>query len=111
MKFLNALQEDDGNNFSYLVLMKVVNRGRGGHSETSNDQALLSPFDHYIKMKAYMRVEEGGGTLYPWVDCPHPPYHRQILTMFIGTRFEKLFPLHSDPGYSVPHITELRGTL
>ena len=33
-----------------------------GHSETSNDQALLNPFDHYIKMKAYMRVE-GGDTL------------------------------------------------
>ena len=38
-----------------------------GHSETSNDQALLNPFDHYIKMKAYMRVE--GGTLYSGVDC------------------------------------------
>ena len=37
-----------------------------GHSETSNDQALLNPFDHSIKMKAYMRVE--GGTLYPGVD-------------------------------------------
>ena len=32
-----------------------------GHSESSNDQALLSPFDHYIKMKVYMRVEVGGG--------------------------------------------------
>ena len=36
-----------------------------GHSETSNDQALLNPFDHYIKMKAYMRVEWGGGRLSP----------------------------------------------
>ena len=43
-----------------------------GHSETSNDQALLNPFDHNIKMKAYMRVEVGG-TLYPGVDCPHLP--------------------------------------
>ena len=34
-----------------------------GHSETSNDQAFLNPFDHYIKMKAYMRVEVGGGPL------------------------------------------------
>ena len=34
-----------------------------GHSETSNDKALLNPFDHYIKMKAYMRVEGGGDTL------------------------------------------------
>ena len=42
-----------------------------GHSETSNDQVLLNPFDHYIKMKAYMKVE-GGGTLYPGEDCPHP---------------------------------------
>ena len=31
------------------------------HSETSNDQALLNPFYHYIKMKAYMRVGGGGG--------------------------------------------------
>ena len=30
------------------------------HSETSNDQALLNPFDHYVKMKACMRVEGGG---------------------------------------------------
>ena len=43
-----------------------------GHSETSNDQALLNPFDHYIKMKAYMRVGLEGGTLYPGVDCPPP---------------------------------------
>ena len=43
-----------------------------GHSETSNDQALLNPFYHCIKMKAYMRVE-GGGTLYPGVDCPPLP--------------------------------------
>ena len=43
-----------------------------GHSETSNDQALLNPFYNYIKMKAYMRVGWGGGTLYPRVDCPHP---------------------------------------
>ena len=38
-----------------------------GHSETSNDQALLNPVDHYIIMKGYMRVV-GGGTLYPGVD-------------------------------------------
>ena len=31
-----------------------------GHSETSNDQALLNPFCHCIKMKAYMRVDGGG---------------------------------------------------
>ena len=42
-----------------------------GHSQTSNDQALLNPFYHCIKMKAYMRVE-GGVTLYPGVDCPPP---------------------------------------
>ena len=40
-----------------------------GHSETSNDQALLSPFYHYIKMKAHMTVGREG-TLYPGVDCP-----------------------------------------
>ena len=44
-----------------------------GHSETSNDQALLNPFYHCIKMKAYMRVEGGRGTLYPGVDCPPLP--------------------------------------
>ena len=27
-----------------------------GHSEASNYQALLNPFDHYIKMKVYMKV-------------------------------------------------------
>ena len=43
-----------------------------GHSETSNDQALLNPFYHYIKMKEYIRVE-GEGTLYPRVDCPPLP--------------------------------------
>ena len=47
-----------------------------GHSETSNGQVFLNPFHHYIKMKAYMRVE-GGGTLYPGVDCPPIDYvHR-----------------------------------
>ena len=60
-----------------------------GNSETPNDQALLNPFDNYIKMKAYMRVERG--ILYPVVDCPPPP----SLTMFIGTRYEKLFPVSS----------------
>ena len=39
------------------------------HSETSNDQALLNPYDHYIKMKAYMRVV--GGTLYPGLPLPY----------------------------------------
>ena len=33
-----------------------------GHSETSNDQALLNPFYHCIKMKAYMRFEGSGDT-------------------------------------------------
>ena len=61
-----------------------------GHSETSNGQALLNPFDHYIKMKACMR-DEGGGALYPRVDCPTTP----LLTTFIGTRYEKLFPVSS----------------
>ena len=31
-----------------------------GHSETTNNQTVLIPFDHYIKMKAYMRVGGGG---------------------------------------------------
>ena len=43
-----------------------------GHSETLNDQALLSLFDHYIKMKAYMRAG-GGGTLHQG-SCPPPPW-------------------------------------
>ena len=41
-----------------------------GHSETSNNQALSNPFDHYIKMKAYIRV--GGRALYQRVDSPPP---------------------------------------
>ena len=60
-----------------------------GHSETSNDQDLLNPFYHYVKTKAYLRLE-GVGTLYLGVDCPNP-----LLTMFIGTRYEKLFPASS----------------
>ena len=56
------------------------------HSEISNDQALLDPFYHYIKMKAYMRV--GVGDTLPKGICPPPSphHHRQILTMFIETR-------------------------
>ena len=45
---------------------------REGHSETSNNQALLSPFYHYIKMKAYLRLGGGGG-LYPGVEYPPLP--------------------------------------
>ena len=35
------------------------------------DQALLNPFEHYIKMKACMKVE-GGDTL-PWGRLSPPP--------------------------------------
>ena len=31
LKFLNALQEDAGNNFSYLIPMNIVKRGEGGN--------------------------------------------------------------------------------
>ena len=34
-----------------------------GQLETLNDQALLNSFDHYIKMKAYMRGGDGHFTL------------------------------------------------
>ena len=45
-----------------------------GHSETSTVQALLNPFYHYIKIKAYMRVGGwGAGTLCPGVECPPLP--------------------------------------
>ena len=53
-----------------------------GHSDTSNDQALLSPFDHYdhyVKMKEYMRAE-WDILLKGSLPSPTP------LTMFIGTR-------------------------
>ena len=70
-----------------------------GHSETSHDQALLDPFVHYIKMKAYMRVDgcvcgRGGGT-WPrgWLFLP--PDTHTLLTMFIGTRYGKLFTASS----------------
>ena len=33
-----------------------------GHLETSNDQALLNPVYHYIKLKGYTRVEGEGDT-------------------------------------------------
>ena len=57
-------------------------------------------------------IHEGwGGDTLPWCRLSPPRYHRQILTMFIGTRYEKLFPQLSDAGYSVPPTTELRRTL
>ena len=47
------------------------------HSEISNDRALLSPFYHYIKMEAYMRVGVGDtlprGRLSPHPQSPSPP--------------------------------------
>ena len=41
-------------------------------SETSNNQAILNPFYHNIKMKEYMRVE-GVDTL-PWGRLPHTAF-------------------------------------
>ena len=41
------------------------------HSETSNDQALLNTFYHYIQMKAYMKV--GVGDTLPWGRLSPPP--------------------------------------
>ena len=81
------------NPFDHFIKMKAYMRvdcfqhSLEGHSESSNDQALLNLFDQYIKMKAYMRVERG--TLYPGVDCP------PLLTMFLETRYEKLFQASS----------------
>ena len=46
------------------------------HSETSNDQALLNPFYHYIKMKAYMRV--GVGDTFPRGRLSRPPPQANI---------------------------------
>ena len=46
---------------------------REGHSETSNNQALLNPFYHNIKMKAYLRLAGGGGVgvdTLPWGTLP-----------------------------------------
>ena len=48
-----------------------------GHSETSNDQAPLNPIDHYIKIKAYMKVEVGGGHL-PRGRLSPPPMTRPL---------------------------------
>ena len=36
LKFLNALQEDTGNNFSYLVPMNIVSGGVGGRRGESS---------------------------------------------------------------------------
>ena len=61
-----------------------------GHSETSNDQeAFLSPFHHYIKMKENIKAEWGvGETLYPRVDYLPLP---QVNSMFIETRHKNCF--------------------
>ena len=42
-----------------------VHRGRDRRNcfQHPLDQALLNPFDHYVKMKAYMRVEGWGEPL------------------------------------------------
>ena len=50
-----------------------------GRSETSNDQAPFNPFYHYIKMKAYMRVEGWGGGTLPFGRLSPPP---PLLTIF-----------------------------
>ena len=62
-----------------------------GHSEISNDQALLNPFDHYIKMKVYMRVGGMGDTFTRGRLSPPPPPHHiedaaNNFSLFIGTR-------------------------
>ena len=181
LKFLNALQEDAGNNFSYLVPMNIVNRklfpasswrtfrnfkwpgssqslwslhknesiheGWGGDTlplgrfpppppppttdyvhrdeiwEIVSSILLKGIEDRNFKRSRSSQsllslhknesIHEGWGGWYTliWGRLSPPPYHRQILTKFIGTRYEKLFPLHSDLGYSVPPTTELRGTL
>ena len=43
MKFLNALQEDAGNNFSYLVPMNIVNKGGGWGGDDSLPRGKVSP--------------------------------------------------------------------
>ena len=40
-----------------------------GLSNTANNQAILNPFHHNIKMKEYMKVW-GGGPFYPRAECP-----------------------------------------
>ena len=44
-----------------------------GHSESTNNQALVIPFGHYIKMKAYMRVGGGGNFTLGRFLPPTPP--------------------------------------
>ena len=68
-----------------------------GHSETSNDQVLLNPFDHHIKMKAF----------YPGVDSTTAPPPPPTLTMLIGTRYGKLFQASSWKGIQKLQMTRL----
>ena len=59
LKFLNALQEDAGNNFFYLVPMNIVNGGGGGGSLP---QGKVSPppsaLMHYFHILCYDKGNE-----------------------------------------------------
>ena len=81
LKFLNALQEDTEKNFSYLVLMNIVNGGgRGGW--------------------------DGEGTIYPWVKIvppslnPHVCFHFYLMNLMnalqedTGNNFSYLIPMN-----------------
>ena len=69
------------------------------HSETSNDQSLLNPFYHYIKikMKAYMMVGGGGGVdTLPWGRLSPPPQQANIDYVHrdeIGENVSSKYPL------------------
>ena len=83
-----------------------------GHSETSDYQALLNPFYHCIKMKAYMRVEcGGGGDTLPRSRLSHLPQanidyvHRdEIMRNCFQYPLEGLSETSNNQGFLIPFI-------
>ena len=58
MKFLNALQEDTGNNFSYLVPMKIVNSEGGDNLPLG--KVAPPPLNPHVCFHFYVMIKEPG---------------------------------------------------
>ena len=55
LKFLNALQEETGNNFSYLIPMNLVNLGEGGNLHLGK----VSPPSTHMYALIFMLLSKG----------------------------------------------------
>ena len=80
MKFLNALQEDAGNNFSYLVLMNIVNGGGGGGDNLPRGKVSPHPLNSHACFHFYVMTK---GMRRAWLfvvsESPSRGYWKQFL--------------------------------